>query len=307
MSKSNRARAGNGSPHRHDRAAEKQSAKAGSSDGSSRGGVVGKRVRVDGGGDQSDHGDGGGRGGDREGGEVVGELVSMRAAAGILGISAGQLSEESKRNNFPWRTAGRRRGVMVEEVRQWRRNNIRQRKMSTNNGGGAPREEELEDPAHDGGKQQFIDLMMGGEASAIEISRAAMQLASRHVAHCAKTNTLNAMDLDGLKKTLQELRTSEFDHIELQKMRRELIPREEVEEIVGAAVSRLVRCLAALENAVATEVALWLEDPKVQKMPHDDRARMVREFVGRSARAVRQLEADGVEKMLAAGKEDEEE
>ena len=142
--------------------------------------------------------------------------------------------------------------------------------------------------------------MLSGSATAIEISRAAAQLAARSVARSALNNELNASQLDGLKKTLGELRTAEADYIELAKSQRMLIERGEVEAIVGQCCSRLVRCLGNLENSIAQEFSIWLADPKVLAMDADARGRMVRAFVAKTCGEVRRQEVKGAQKLIDA-------
>lgn len=148
------------------------------------------------------------------------------------------------------------------------------------------------------GNEEFLETMRSGKASAIDISRVAMQIASRQVAKSVAAGSLNFNDLDGLKKTLAELRQAESNYIDLEKSRRNLIETAEVESIVGACCARLVRVLNILENSIATEFSLWLADPKIAALPADERARTVRDFVARTCRDVRRQEADGVQALL---------
>ena len=253
-------------------------------------------------------------------------IVSLRRAAIELGMDPGRLSKEAKRRGFPWRICGKTRGVVVNELSAWRAHNIRQRKTAPTPAKSAraaawvteraseknvppaeiplpPREDNLPaatpgNAAPFGEGSGYIETMISGKGTAIEISRAAMQIASREVGKSAAAGILNTQDLDGLKKVLGELRQAEADYIELEKSRGLLIERTDVDAIVGMCCARLVRALSILENSIATEFSMWLADPKIAAMPADERTRMVREFVAKTAREVRQQEADGVQALL---------
>lgn len=144
----------------------------------------------------------------------------------------------------------------------------------------------------------FIVSMLSGVASAVEISRMAMQLASRRVANAAIAGTLGPNDLDGLKKTLEELRKTEVSHIELEKMKGGLIDAEDVEALLAYCASRLVRCCLTLENSIATEFSVWLGDPKTREMDEAELSRMVRDFVAKTCTEVRRLESQSAAALI---------
>lgn len=142
----------------------------------------------------------------------------------------------------------------------------------------------------------IIKDMLDGEPLAV--SRAAVRIASRRVAHSAMNRTFSPNELDGLKKALQELRAAESGYIALEESKRNLLPRPQVETLVREMVGRLVRVLSLLETAITSELALWLASDKVRGMKAEERGRMVREFVNRTCREVRQLEADGASALI---------
>ncbi len=269
---------------------------------------------------------------------------SWAALASALGVDRAQLRREQQRagRRFPLRGPG---GWNIDAVAKWRSNNIFQRKQrnpvskgispaaaagepSARSANRAPRAADTAaggagglSPGdrhaaggHPGAASQplpagsagFIGALMGGKASALEISRAAMQLMSRHVGLAAAAGELHVQEIDRLKKTLAELRQAESDYLDLEKSQRKLLERAEVEAIIGAMVARLVRACGLLENSIATEFALWLEDPKVQALPGQERERVVQEFVAKTLREVRQLESDGVAAIIDRhGEEDD--
>lgn len=152
--------------------------------------------------------------------------------------------------------------------------------------------------ASTGDDADLLDVLLSGNASPLEISRATVQIAARRVARAHQVDELGPNDLDGLKKALQELRTAEAGYIELEASRRGLIPRDEVKSIISDCCGRLVRVLSILENSIAMEFSIWLADPKTAALPAEERTRLVRGYVARVTREARNAEADDVEKLI---------
>jgi hypothetical protein len=144
----------------------------------------------------------------------------------------------------------------------------------------------------------LLDVLKSGSASAIDISRAVMQVIARRVARAHQADVLGHNDIDSLKKALQELRNAEADYIQLEEQKRELIPRGEVRVIVTECAMRLIRVLDSLENKLALEFSLWLADPLVAAMTADDRARKIRQHISHLTRTARITEADEIERLL---------
>lgn len=151
----------------------------------------------------------------------------------------------------------------------------------------------------------LLDVLQSGTASALEITRATMQIASRRVARAHREDMLGPNDLDGLKKSLQELRTAEADYIALGQQRGHLIERDQVRAIVAECCARLVRVAAALENSLAMEFAVWLADPKLAAMTADERGRMIRDFVSKATRAARTEEAEEIDRLISESRSDQ--
>jgi hypothetical protein len=139
----------------------------------------------------------------------------------------------------------------------------------------------------------------------MEITQATMRLAGRRVADASRHQVLGVNDLDALKKSLQELRNAQASYLELEKARGGLIPREQVCTIVTSAVSRLVRVLSSVENSIATELAIWISDPKIRDTPNDARNRLVRQFVAKTTSDARNLEAQSVDELIAEAARDD--
>jgi len=224
---------------------------------------------------------------------------SLRKLAPLVGIPVQNLANEAKRPGFPPKTEA---GYEVTAVIAWRAANIKQRKRPpvTSPSQSPTPFVPLPAPANPPvtSTDPFIQAMQSGNASALTISRAAMQIASRRVATAATAGTLGANDLDDLKKTLQELRQAESGYIELEQTRGQLIARDKVKQLVGGCCTRLVQALDVLIAGITTEVDLWIADQAFRDLPTDERHRRVREYVDRVCREVRQQEADGVASLI---------
>ncbi len=109
-------------------------------------------------------------------------------------------------------------------------------------------------------------------------------------------------------KSLERYRAALAEEKEMQvaAIRGELVPLAEAKLLVGENGARLVRCLGIVENTIATEFALWLNDPKVQAMSTEERTRLVREFVAATCDEVRRRECEDVRALLADLRADEE-
>jgi hypothetical protein len=232
--------------------------------------------------------------------------LSLRKLAAAIGVDAGQLSKESSRPGFP-------AGPLYDpaEVSAWRTLNVRQKTRRATPA--PPPQVPAASPAvtvaaaiaRAGEDDQFVGVLQSGNASALEISRAAVQILARNLARAHLQDVMGPNVVDGLKKSLQELRQGEADYIELEKSRRELLPRDEVRAIVGQCVARLVQVLSRIENAIAVEFSAWLADPQIAATPADQRARLVRGFVSKTAADIRRMEADQVDSLIDANLEKE--
>jgi hypothetical protein len=253
--------------------------------------------------------------------------VTLAALGRALGVGPQQLNGESRREGFPIvvDTPGERR-FDVEAVRAWRLANVKPNPAGRR---GRPPRLGIPMPATQGDvspelkpesapvarslwneplakdDDPFIVSMRSGSATALDITRAAVQMLSRQMANEAVTGRVSAPTQDSFKKSLAELRAAESGYVELERSMRNLIPRAEVEGLVGACVSRLIRALGMIENAIATEVNLWVSDSAFARMAADERGRLVRAFVAKQANEVRRMEADGVQKMIDGERADE--
>ena len=223
--------------------------------------------------------------------EKKGSLATLAELARALGREPGQLRRESFKPGFPSHQIDGKTRYDVQAVRTWREEHIHQR-GSYASGNGKKAGVALASDTDD-----FIVDMMGGKATALTITRAAMQMASRRVARAAVAGTMSANDLDGLKKTLAELRAAESGYVELEREKRGLIPRSELLEIISSFAARIVRVCGILENTIGLQVCAWTGDPAFLALPADQRARLAREWASKQCADVRNAEADEVEKL----------
>ncbi len=158
--------------------------------------------------------------------------------------------------------------------------------------------EAIGQPVAGSDQDAFVKLVSSG-ADPVQISRGLVQLLARKISAGISTGTLDADDLEHVKKLMAELRQQESDSLDLQERRRELVPIALVERVCGALASKLVIAAGTIENSIATEFSVWLADPKLKDMDSDARAKLVRDFAAKVCRDVRTAEAEDVKKLIA--------
>src|SRR6185369_508442 len=121
-------------------------------------------------------------------------METLSGLSRLLDVSVSQLGRESFRPGFPRVDTPKGARYDVEEVRKWREANVKPRAPARER----PTPAKLADGALARADDPFILAMMSGDADALTINRAAMQMASRRVALGAVSGTLGANDLDGL-------------------------------------------------------------------------------------------------------------
>jgi hypothetical protein len=233
------------------------------------------------------------------------KLLGLMQLAGALDIDGGTMSHWADEKGFPFHVKDGRRKFVLEEAQAWiRKNKKRKRKQKIveipEKEGGSPSVSGTS-PAPELTETQKV--LTCGTASALDISRAVVQLVAARVAK----DEFSPNDVDALKKSLGELRQAEADYLELAEKQGQLIDRDIVRGLVGACCTRLVQCLGNLENAIGSEFAVWLADPAIHLMPAQDRTRKVREFVAKTCYEVRRQEAESVDKLIEQARKDAEE
>lgn len=157
-------------------------------------------------------------------------------------------------------------------------------------------------PNADPDDADLLAILRSRESSALDISRAMVQLVARKYAAAHARTAAGPHDIDAVKKALTELRTAESAYLELQAESGRLIPLDDVRMIVADCAARLARIASQIENTISLEFAAWLVDPAVTSMNADDRARKIRAFVSETTRALRIQEADSIDKLIADGR-----
>lgn len=249
----------------------------------------------------------------------------MRGLAKAIGVDAGQLARESKRPGFPSIDTPKGKSYDPEEVIRWRKTNLVRKNSKRRAVSDAPQPapvapapqwnaratvsghwnhvdrppaDDPEMPVEEPDDTDLLAILTSPKSTALEISHAAMQLASRRMAWAHVRRVVGPNDFEGLKKALQELRSAEADYSELKKNLRELIARDEVRLMIGEAYSRMVQVMDKFGNLIAGEVPIWFTDSKFAGMSVDEQRRFVRAFVKEKSSEIRAQEADEIEQLI---------
>jgi hypothetical protein len=218
-------------------------------------------------------------------------VLQLTQLANALNLNKGYVSKLSKKAWWPPKTTD---GWDVEACRRALAENIRQRS-------GADEAQAAQEPPtpridpSDG----LVATLLRGDASPLEISRAAVQLAARTYGQGLVSGSVGARALDELKRALEELRRGEEDYLSLEIRRGLLIPRDVAKAVAGGLAGRLVGVLNNVESMLETQVEIWIGDLGFRDLPTETRRRQVREWFDAHARSLRMMEADEIEAMVA--------
>lgn len=146
--------------------------------------------------------------------------------------------------------------------------------------------------------QELLEVLRSGSEDPVEVARAALGLVSRRLAAGLDQQLPGAKDVEDLKKALGELRAAEKDYLDLEARRGELIDRSVAADVAGQLGQRLVGILTSCEALLATQVEIWLGDEEFRGFDVTERRRRVQEWFHRQARALREVGADELERML---------
>lgn len=119
----------------------------------------------------------------------------------------------------------------------------------------------------------------------LEVSRAAMRLASRRLASASEDSF--ADDLESLKQSLSELRLAENGYLELARARELLIEREVAIACIGKVVRINIQVLQLCEARLAAQLEIWMSDPAFRELAAEERARRARAWMVDLTRAAR--------------------
>lgn len=239
----------------------------------------------------------------------MGRTYNNKACGVALGIDPGQLSREAGRTGFPADVVGGRRLMDPDEVRAWRAANIKPSARAGVAAGlqvpaiaVAPAVMVVPIPVDDA----RVKLLLDGDASPVEISKATLALAARQIGlKIQRGELIGAQDLDGLKKSMEELRKGDQEYLELAVRRGQLLERSVAIAVVGACCQRLRAACAQIENTIALQVEEWLGSAELRELAVDARRRVVRETAAAKLREVLRLEADQVDALLDQARREE--
>jgi hypothetical protein len=217
-------------------------------------------------------------------------VEQLKDLADLLSIDPGYLCRLRKKEWFPQRQADGKWDS--DEVRAAIEANVRQhRKSHDYEKDQVAQKVDVNDP--------LIKILLAGNASPLEISRAAVQLAARTYGQGLSGGCVAARALDELKRALEELRRAEEDYLSLEIRRGLLIPRDVAKAVAGGLAGRLIGVLNNVESILGTQVEIWIGDVGFRDLTTEKRRRQVQEWFAAQARSLRELEANAIEAMVA--------
>lgn len=154
-------------------------------------------------------------------------------------------------------------------------------------------------------QDSYAEKLIDPDLDPRETARLAMQAAAALLAGAIQSRTVTSREFDSLKKTLEELRRSESDYLELARRQGELVPRDVAAQVAAQVAVRAVAALARVEVSLAQQVSIWFEDRNFARLPIGDRVQVVRKWFGEQVAQVRNIEAREIERMIQAELTDE--
>jgi hypothetical protein len=109
----------------------------------------------------------------------------------------------------------------------------------------------------------------------LSMAKAGAVLAARRVATVYERGD-SIRELDSLKKTLEELRRSEGDYLEIAREKMDLVEKDAALMTLGALVSRYKAALDLFEVRLAGRVEQWIHDQAFLAKTSEERAREIR-------------------------------
>jgi hypothetical protein len=101
---------------------------------------------------------------------------------------------------------------------------------------------------------------------------------------------------------MEEHRRAESEWVDLARARGELVERTVALATMGSYVTTLVRILDALENRIAVQVEIWIDDAAFRALPSADRQRAARAWFAAEAFALRQATTDEIARKLESAR-----
>ena len=152
----------------------------------------------------------------------------------------------------------------------------------------------------------IVETLRSSSSDPVAIARAAMQVASGLLADAVERRE-GGRQLDGLKKTLEELRRCEQGYLDLSREKREVIDIETARLVASQIAQRAADVLDNVESVLAQQVEVWMSSPVVLAQTTEERGRAIRAWYAEQVRGAREVGARSIEEMAAeaAGGEDE--
>ncbi len=219
-------------------------------------------------------------------------VEQSKELANAVNLDPGYLCRLRKQAWFPKKQADGKWDV--DEVRKAIESNVKQHRIDQMPVPNLAQEAAVVNP-----EDPLIVTLLRGNASPLEISRAAVQLAARTYGQGLASGSVGARALDELKRALEELRRAEEDYLSLEIKRGVLIPRDVAKAVAGGLAGRLVQVLNNVESILGTQVEIWIGDLEFRNLSTETRRRQVQDWFASQARSLREMEANEIEAMVA--------
>lgn len=207
----------------------------------------------------------------------MGYLKSVRDLGRVLGVGKSKAAELAKE---PWLAGLRRKEGWDEgEVRS------------------AIAARELRDPeAAVVARGGDLEVLNAGD-DPLAVAHAAMKVASQLLAAADVKRAPSA--LESVKRSIEEFRRMQDGALEFAIKKGALIERDVAKAVIGQLGRRAIAVLERYEVQLGSKVEAWLGDPAFRALSSEERVRAVRSWAADQTHALRNLEADDVEKLVA--------
>lgn len=237
------------------------------------------------------------------------KLGSAAALAKALGITQARVSQMRK---FAWFPKPRSGTWDLEEVKSAIKANTKRRNKAPSKGAAdpkpAPQPSNFPQSVEPDVEIEWtapLRVLADAEASALDHARAARQVcAAAFAREAAKANGGFGNSADDLKRALEEQRRAEKAWLDLERQRGRLIQRSAAIRVATELARQAATTMDAIEAQIASQIEVWIGDPEFMNGDALTRQRRVIAFFDRSARRVREANANTVEMAIAQSQGD---
>ena len=145
---------------------------------------------------------------------------------------------------------------------------------------------------------EALDILRRSDSTPYELASAAVCVVARLLADDAEKGELTGRTVDSLKNAMAELRKNEKQYLELAVKKRDLIERTTAKEVAGKLASKFVDLVAGIQEALSSQIEIWLEDEEFRGATTEDRRRITRLWIADHNHGVRERSADELEQMI---------